>query len=188
MSSHPSAAPAANLLAQSRAWLIIGGFLSIFVGFVAIGSPYLFSFVIAQFLGIFAIISGVIALGMAIFGKHTGHRVLEALIGVLRVTAGIVLLYYVASSVAVITLIFAVFLAVEGIFMIAGSLQLRGHTGWIWLLINGVAALLLALLVFNRWPGDSMAVLGTFFGIFSLFSGMSRLMLGLAARPATPAA
>ena len=44
--------------------------LSIFVGFLAMGSPVFFSVVIAQFLGIFALVSGVISLFVAIFGKH----------------------------------------------------------------------------------------------------------------------
>ncbi len=180
MTSQATSASSGNLLAQSRGWLIGGGLLSIFVGFMAMGSPYIFSMVIAQFLGIFVLISGVISLGLALLGKHKTHRLLEGVLGVVRIAAGVVLLACIASSLALITLIFAIFLAVEGVFMIAGSLQMRAHTGWFWGLINGVAALALGIMVYNRWPGDSAAVLGMFFGIFSLFSGMSRLMLGFA--------
>jgi uncharacterized membrane protein HdeD (DUF308 family) len=59
MSENTSAAPASTL-SHSRGWLIAGGLLSIFVGFLAMGSPPLFfSVVLAQFLGIFALVSGV---------------------------------------------------------------------------------------------------------------------------------
>jgi len=185
MSIPTSKLPASNMLSQSRGWLIFGGFLSILVGFVAMGSPYVFSFVIAQFLGIFVLITGAISILLAIFGKHTPHRILEGVVGLIRVAAGVVLLNYITSTVAFITLIFAIFLAVEGVLLVLGSIQLRANAGWIWILINGIASLLLGILVFNRWPGDSMAVLGTFFGIFSIFSGMSRLMLGVyAPKPA----
>jgi uncharacterized membrane protein HdeD (DUF308 family) len=50
---------------DDRGWLIAGGLLSVFVGFLAIGSPLFFSIVVAQFLGAFALVSGVIALGLA---------------------------------------------------------------------------------------------------------------------------
>ena len=77
--------------------------------------------------------------------------------------------------------IFAVFLIVEGISLIGGALRLRKHAGWSWTLINGIAALILGIMVYSRWPSDSAWVLGLFFGINLLFSGMSLLMLGLAA-------
>ncbi len=46
-------------LSASRGWLIIGGVLSIIVGFIAMGSPYFFSIIIAQYLGIAALVIGV---------------------------------------------------------------------------------------------------------------------------------
>ena len=102
----------ASTLSHSRGWLIAGGLLAIFVGFLAMGSPLFFSVVLAQFLGIFALVSGVISLFVAIFSKHVTHRVLEALLAVIRIIAGIVLLRCIVSSIAVITLILAVFLIV----------------------------------------------------------------------------
>jgi len=145
------------------------------------GSPLLFSIVIAQLLGIFALVSGVISIFLAIFGKNSTHRVLEGLSGLIRIAAGIALLVCLASSVAVITLILAIFLAVEGAVSIVGAIQLRGNSGWVWTLINGIAALALGIMIYYRWPNDSAMVLGSFFGIYSLFTGMSRLMLGLSA-------
>jgi len=52
MTNDASLSSAATDLSKSRGWLIAGGFLSIFVGFSAIGSPLLFSLVIAQLLGL----------------------------------------------------------------------------------------------------------------------------------------
>jgi len=179
MESTSQPSPAANPTAPGRGWLIFGGIFSIFVGFIAIGSPLVFTIVIAQLLGIFALVSGVISIFLAIFGKGSTHRLLEALFGLIRIAAGVVLLACITSSVAVITLILAIFLAVEGAVAIVGAIQLRGNAGWVWTLINGIAALALGIMIYYRWPNDSTLVLGTFFGIYSIFSGMSRLMLGL---------
>ncbi len=182
MSNDTSTPAAATDLSKSRGWLIAGGILSIFVGFSAIGSPLLFSFVIAQFLAIVALVSGAIALGLALFGKHTGHRVLEALSGIVRIVAGIVLLNCLTSSVVVITLIFAIFLIVEGVFISVAALGMRATPGWVWMLVSGIASLVLGVMVYNRWPSDSAWVLGLLFGINLLFNGSSLLALGIAAR------
>lgn len=172
----------ARALSASRGWLIIGGILSMLVGFIAMGSPYVFSILIAQWLGIAALVIGVISLVGAVFGKHGGHRFAEGLSGVIRIIAGIILLRCIGSSVAIITLILAGYLAAEGVIAIFGALKLRGNAGWVWTLINGVASLALGLMVFNRWPNNSVAILGLLFGIHVFLSGISNLMLGLSAR------
>lgn len=187
MTTENSLTTSAQHLSKSRGWLIAGGILSIFVGFSAIGSPLLFSLVIAQLLGLFALISGVISLGLAIFGKHKGHRIFEALSGILRIVAGIVLLNCLASSVAVITLILASFLVIEGICVAVAAISMRANAGWFWMLLSGVASLVLGVMVFNRWPSDSAWVLGLLFGINVIFNGTSLLALGLAAGKPTAA-
>jgi uncharacterized membrane protein HdeD (DUF308 family) len=174
-------ASSASTLSHSRGWLIAMGLLSMFVGFLAIGSPLFFTVALARFLGIFALVSGVMALFVAIFSKQATHRVFEGLLAAIRIIAGIVLLRCIASSIAIITLIFAVFLIVEGISSLFGAFKMRHHYGSVWTLINGVVALILGVLVYARWPSNSVWVLGLFFGVHMLFNGMSLLMLGPAA-------
>ncbi len=169
-------------LSRSRGWLIAGGILSMLAGLLALSFPLFFSIFIAQFLGAFALVSGAISLFLALFGKQTTHRILDAISGLIRIAAGAALFICITSSLQVITLIFAVFLIVEGLFLIGGAFKLRQHQGWSWTLINGIAALILGVMVYSRWPSDSDWVLGLFFGINLLFSGMSLLMLGVYAR------
>ena len=177
---------AANDLSKSRGWLIIGGILSIFVGFFAMGSPLLFSLVIARFLALFLLVSGIISLALAIVGKHKRHRVLEALLGLIRIAAGVALLNCLPTSVAVITLIFAIFLVAEGVSMSVTAFRMQGTPGWGWMLFSGLVSIILGVMVYRRWPSYSAAVLGLFFGISLLFNGTSLLALGLSARqPAT---
>jgi uncharacterized membrane protein HdeD (DUF308 family) len=121
----------------------------------------------------------------AAWHRRGGHRFAEGLSGVIRILAGIILLRCIGSSVAIITLILAGYLAAEGGVAIFGALKLRGNAGWVWTLINGLASLVLGFMVFSRWPKNSVAVLGLLFGIHALFSGVSRLVLGLSARKVT---
>ena len=173
-------------LSKSRGWLIAGGILSVIVGFLAIGSPYLFSIVITQLLGAFLLVSGVIGLFVTVTSGHTGHRVINALSALLRILAGGVLLFMPMKGALTITLILAIVFVMEGVFSIGGALSMRKHAGWPLLLLNGIVAVVLGLMVLNRWPSDAGWVLGLLYGIQCLFSGFSLLALGLSAPKAQP--
>jgi uncharacterized membrane protein HdeD (DUF308 family) len=176
--SNPSAFEA---ISKSRGWLITSGVLSVLVGFLAMGSPIIFSGAIAVVIGVFAIVSGIISVGLALFEKHQAHRLLNGLFALVRIAAGAIILTCVPTGVAALTLVLAVFLIVEGISSIAFGFKMRTHKGWVWMLLNGVAALVLGAMVYSKWPSDAAWVLGLFYGINSLFFGMSLIMLGLGA-------
>ena len=131
-----------------------------------------------QLLGVFALVSGVISLLVAIFDKDVAPRGLNAVFALVRIGAGLALLYCVRSGLNLIMLIFAVYLIVEGIFDIYGALKMREHRGRIFMLLNGIITIVLGLMVYAHWPSGSAWILGLFFGINLLFNGFSQLMLG----------
>ena len=166
---------------KSRGWLIAGGILSLVVGFLALGSPILFSFLIVRLLAVFALVGGVISLLVTIFGKEVPTRGLNAVFALVRIVAGIVLLYCIPSGLHVITLVFAVYLMVEGVFGIFGAFKIRERSGWTFVLFNGIVTLVLGVMVYAHWPSGSVWILGFFFGISLLVHGVALVMLGLSA-------
>lgn len=172
---------------KSRSLLIFSGILFLVVGLSAMSLPVLFTAVIVRFLAIFILVSGVMSLVMALIGKHRNYRLLEILSGIIRIGAGVVLLSCLKSSAVVITMAFAIYLAVEGLFVIMASLRMRATPGWTWTLLNGVAAMILAFLVYRGWPYSSFSILGFFFGINLVFKGAAQFALGLAPRQAAVA-
>jgi len=166
---------------KSRGWLITGAILSLVVGLLALSSPLLFSFLIVRLLGAFALASGLISLFAAVFGKDVVPRGLNAIFALVRIGAGVALLSCVRSGLNLITLVFAVYLMVEGIFSIFGAFKIREHKGWTFMLLSGIATLVFGLMVYAHWPSGSAWILGFFFGINLLFHGFSQLMLGLSA-------
>ena len=177
-----------NDIQQSRTLLIASGILFLLVGFAAMSLPVLFTAVIVRFLAIFILVSGVMSLVMALIGKHKNYRLLEILSGIIRIAAGVVLLSCLKSSALVITMAFAIYLVVEGLFVIAASLRMRSTPGWVWTLFNGIAALALGILVYRGWPYSSFSILGFFFGINLVFKGAAQFALGFAPRTAAAAA
>jgi uncharacterized membrane protein HdeD (DUF308 family) len=168
--------------------LIVSGILFLIVGFAAMSLPVLFTAMLVRFLAIFILVSGVISLVMALIGKHKNYRLLEILSGIIRIAAGVVLLSCLKSSAVVITLAFAIYMVVEGLFVIMASLRMRATPGWVWTLLNGIAALALGILVYRGWPYSSFSILGFFFGINLVFKGAAQFALGFAPRSASAAA
>jgi uncharacterized membrane protein HdeD (DUF308 family) len=175
-------------LQHSRISLIASGILFLLVGFAAMSLPMLFTAVLVRFLAFFILVSGVISLGMALVGKHKNYRLLEIVSGIIRIAAGIVLLSCLKSGALVITMVFAIYLAIEGVSVIVASLKMRATPGWIWTLVSGVAALALGIAVYLGWPYSSFSILGYFFGVNLVFKGAAQFALGVGPRPVASAA
>ncbi|MDX2080682.1 MAG: HdeD family acid-resistance protein [Terrimicrobiaceae bacterium] len=166
---------------RSRGWIIFGGVLSIVVGFLAMAAPALFSVVLAQVLGVFLLISGVFGLLAALFGKDTSHRFLSSVSGLIRIAAGWALAFNTGASLLALTIILAAVFLSEGIVCAITAFRMRANPAWIWILLNGVAALILAGMIYARWPSDATWMIGLLYGIQSVFSGSALLVYGLRA-------
>jgi uncharacterized membrane protein HdeD (DUF308 family) len=51
-----------------------------------------------------------------------------------------------------------------------------------WLMLDGIITPVLAVMIWSTWPSSAVWVVGTLIGISMLFSGITRLMLSIAAR------
>ena len=94
------------------------------------------------------------------------------------------LLWHPVEGAVTLTLLLVGFFIVEGIFQIAGAIQHRdAFPGtWGWLLMSGVADLLLAAMIIFGWPATASWVLGLFVGINLITSGLAITMVALAGR------
>lgn len=169
-------------IARSKGWLIFGGILSMLVGVFAIVSPSLFAFILTQLIGALCLVSGLISLFQAIFGKNRPHRLLSFFSAIIRIAAGSALFFFTTAGMVALTLILAVVFLSEGIVCIVTSLRMRTNPAWIWLLLNGFVAMVLGGMIYAHWPIDGEWVIGLLYGIQSIFSGSAMLMMGLSVR------
>jgi uncharacterized membrane protein HdeD (DUF308 family) len=95
------------------------------------------------------------------------------------------LLFRPVAGLASLTLALAIYLFAEGVLELILSFRLRPMPGSRWLLFDGIITLILAVMIWRTWPSSTEWVIGTLVGISMLFSGISRLMLSLAARSVT---
>jgi uncharacterized membrane protein HdeD (DUF308 family) len=109
---------------------------------------------------------------------------IKALLGVLYIAVAIYLLDHPARGLATLTLALAFYLAIEGVAEIVLYFQHRAANGSPWFLINGIITIILGGMIGATWPSSAEWAIGTLVGISIFFSGVSRLMISLAARRA----
>jgi uncharacterized membrane protein HdeD (DUF308 family) len=154
----------------------------ILAGFLAIALPEVAGITINLLVAWLLIFSGVAHLVFAWHLRTTGGILWELLLGVLYIIVGAYLLLHPVLGLASLTLGLAIYLFAEGVLELILSFRLRPMPGSNWLLLDGIITLILGILIWRTWPSSTEWVIGTLVGISMLFSGVTRLMLSLAAR------
>ncbi len=176
----------AHTLEKGWGWLLALGVVFIILGIVALGSPYALTLAVDLMLGWILIICGIISIVSAFFSGNWGKFLLILLSGIIFVIAGVLLVANPLKGVLTLALILAAFLLVEGIFKIIYAFQMKSTQNWGWVLVSGIISLVLAILIWAQWP-TSIVIIGLLVGFYILFSGISMVMLSIAARSAPKA-
>ncbi len=119
---------------------------------------------------------------ISIFRRDDAGAVWHLALGLVYIAGGVYFLSHPVIALEALTLLLAMLLFVEaGIDLVAYSAQ-RREPGAVWLLVNAFVTALLGTLIAMHWPAMTVWVIGTMVGLNMLATGVSRLMLGLAAR------
>jgi uncharacterized membrane protein HdeD (DUF308 family) len=180
MSTTPSTLSA--LIPNAINWSIALSVFLIIAGIFAICIPAISGIAVTLFFGWAMILSGLTHFIFAYKTHSTGGRIWEAVIGAVYLFTGFVLLMHPLDSLLVLTLVLAYYLFFEAILEFIQFFKLRPRHGAVWLLVDGIITLILAVMIWRAWPASSIWVIGTLVGISMIFSGVSRLMLSLAAK------
>jgi uncharacterized membrane protein HdeD (DUF308 family) len=182
--SMTSPTPLSHIAGTAVNWSIALSLLLLLAGFFAILIPYVSGIAITLFIGWAIILAGITHFVMAFKTHTTGGVLWELLLGALYLFAGGYLVFHPRSGLASLTLLLAVYLLFEGIIEIIHAFQVRPRHGTAWLWINAAITLILAIMIWKTWPVSSAWAIGTLVGLSMIFSGISRLMLSLAAKRA----
>jgi uncharacterized membrane protein HdeD (DUF308 family) len=171
--------------AVSRRILIPSILLSILLiifGFLAITLPTATSIGVALLIGWLVLLGGLVQFIHAFQSKGIGHIVWKLLVAVFYLAAGASLIARPALGLASLTLALAIFFVAEGVVDVVAYFSTRKSGGSAWMLLDGIVTLVLGLMIWNRWPGTSLWIIGTLVGINMLMTGITRLMMAVAAR------
>jgi uncharacterized membrane protein HdeD (DUF308 family) len=171
-----------ELVKKATGWFIAIGVLFIVLGIFAIAEPFAAGLGVTLLVGWLLVIGAVAHFIAAFKGGGAKHVVLQLLVGIVYLIGGLYFLTHTIMGVSTLTLLLSGVILAEGVLEILAYFRLRNMHAAPWLLINGVVTLLLGGLIWFHWPSSSVWAIGTLVGVNLLMTGISRLMLGLAAR------
>lgn len=158
------------------------GVLLIVLGSIGILLPTLMSIATVGF------VSGLLILGGALWAYHTyrGHpdSVADWLKAVLLLAAGGLMLVFPLPGVAAVAMLITFYLLTDAFGSFSLAHRLHPDKGWGWMLLNGIADVLLATLFMVGWPATSLWLVGLFVGISLVFDGWALIAIGWAMRRA----
>ena len=162
--------------------VILTGLLILLLGIVAVAYPAGIGKFTTIVIGIFLVLGGVIRLSFAIVSFSLGSLLMRYLYAFLMIVAGIWIISNPGVSLALLTIIMAVYFIIDGINEIVYSFTIIPVRGGLYLLTSGVVGIALGILVFLKWPESSNYALGIYLGIKLIFDGAMLSMAGYSVR------
>jgi uncharacterized membrane protein HdeD (DUF308 family) len=173
---------AGKIVKKASGWFIGMAVAFILLGILAIVEPGVAGLAITILVGWLLIFGGGAHLVAAFSGGGAGRVIWQVLIGIVYIVGGIYFLTHPLLGLGSLTLLLAVIILIAAVFELIAYFRSRSEGGSGWLLVNALITLLLGGLIWFHWPSSSVWAIGTLVGVNLLMTGISRLMLGLAAR------
>jgi uncharacterized membrane protein HdeD (DUF308 family) len=174
--------PVRSIARESAGWTIAFGVLLIILGLFALMAPLIAGVAVTVLFGWLLILGGIAHLVVSWHLRHAGGMIWELLIGLVYLVIGVYVLLYPVAGLVGLTAFLGSYLLIKGIFELVMWFRIRHVPGSGWVLFDGIVSLLLAILIWMHLPNSAVWVIGTLVGFGILFSGISRLVLGLYAR------
>ena len=164
--------------------LMFQGVVMVILGVLAFAVPAAATIAVDIYIGCLLLISGIVGL-IALFSAKNMPAFLWSLItAALSAAVGALLIWKPVEGALSLTLLLTAFFVVEGVFQIVMSVAYRGVIGrsWGWMMVSGVADLLLAAIIIFGWPTTAVWTLGLVVGVNLITSGWAIVMAAYAGR------
>ena len=152
-------------------WYLVQSGLMILAGILALIYPALSSVAVVLFLGWLLIIGGILQAISLIGARHVPHFWLQLVSVALFVIVGLLVLRNPAESLLTLTLLMIVLFTVEGVSKVIFALMVRPLPNWGWVLVSGIAGIVLAFYLWSSIPVTAVWLLGVLLGIGLISEG-----------------
>jgi uncharacterized membrane protein HdeD (DUF308 family) len=158
--------------------LVVVGIVLVVLGVLAIATPILAGEAVITAVGILLLVGGVGQLIHAARDEISAAMAIGIFSGILPIVCGIVLLFRPLLALSIIGLVLVVYFLVEGLTLCVLCFRMRRHEGRWWVLINGLLAIVLAVLLWRQWPLSGAWAVGVLVGVHILFTGVTMIVIG----------
>jgi uncharacterized membrane protein HdeD (DUF308 family) len=167
---------------KASGWVIAISIVFIILGILAIIEPEIAGLAVTILVGWLLVFGGVAHLIAAFSGGGAGRVIWHVILGLIYVAGGVFYLLHPGLGLTTLTLLLAGIILAGAVLEFIAFFHSRKEKGSGWLLLNGLIALIVCALIWAHWPSSSVWAIGTLVGVNLLMTGVSRLMLGMAAR------
>lgn len=160
------------------------GVAMLVLGVLAIAEPFVATIAVDIYVGWLFLISGFVGL-IAVFSVRSVPAFLWTLLtAALSLAVGVLLLQKPSAGAVSLTVVLTALFISEGIFQIAASFTYRDvvPNSWGWMLVSGIADLILAAIIIYSWPVSTTWVLGVIVGVNLITSGFAIVVTALEGR------
>ena len=176
--------------AVRRHWvlLLIPGVIMMVLGLLAAASPLVSTLVVDTASGWMFLTAGFVGLA-ALFTTRNVPGLIWTLVGaVLAILIGAYLVWRPLEGLVSLTLVLAFYFVMHGLVQIVTAFRHRTllPQSWLWMLLSGIADVMLAVIIIAGWPGTVAWALGLIVGINLFLSGLALVMTAIACRSVDP--
>jgi uncharacterized membrane protein HdeD (DUF308 family) len=169
-------------MSKAWGWMLAMGIVMVILGTLGLGATFMVTMATMFFFGVLILIGSGAQLVEAFYVQGWKSRVWHVLVAVLYFVAGITIINQPALASTMFTLIIAFTLIAIGGVRIIAAFQMRGVEGWVWMLIAGIAAVVLGTMIVAKWPVSGLWVIGLYVAIELIMNGWSMIAVALAAK------
>jgi uncharacterized membrane protein HdeD (DUF308 family) len=166
------------MLKSTSTSMILLGVLATIVGILALAWPGVTVFALVVLFAVYAFIGAGLQAARAFSSKSAGPVFGHLFLGLIDLAAGVVALVWPAPTALVLVLIVGIWAFVGGFFEVFagfGSGETAGTRAVF--ILGGLVSVAFGVVLFAR-PGIGAVTLALLFGLFSLFYGISQIVLG----------
>ena len=166
------------MLKSTSTSMILLGVLAIIVGILALAWPGVTIFALVVLFAVYAFMGGGLQAARAFSSKSAGPVFGHLVLGLIDLAAGVIALVWPAPTALVLVLIVGIWAFVGGVFeFFAGFASGESAGTRALFILGGLVSVAFGVVLFAR-PGIGAVTLALLFGLFSLFYGISQIVLG----------
>jgi len=155
------------------------GFAVMIAGMLAIMAPFLSGIGTTMVLAILVTAAGLMIMTYSFKAGSFGKGVVQFLFGGITIVCGIFMFLTPQLGMLTLTGVLLVYFLVDGIFGIISGFNARPAKGWGWIVVSGIASVVLAYFLWSDWPVSGQYAVGILIGIRLIFTGWTMAMLGV---------
>jgi uncharacterized membrane protein HdeD (DUF308 family) len=166
------------------ALFLVQGVVMMILGVLAVIWPQISTVAADIYIGWIFLFSGIAGLVTMFWAANIPAFLWSLLTAALSLIVGVLLLWHPVEGVVSLTLALIALFIVEGIFQIAAAIRYRDAfpDSWGWMVMSGIADLILAWLIISGLPGTASWALGLIVGVNLITSGLALIMAAIAGR------